>query len=97
MKRLIIYAGLALAVFSCTYGGNDSTNNTDTSNTSSTTNTILPIDSTGAYGTGNGTDTGLGTGSGIDTNNTSTGTGNGVRDTASVGATNRPATIGGGQ
>jgi len=95
MKRLIIYAGLALAVFSCTYGGNDSTNNTDTSNTGSTTNTILPIDSTGAYGTGTGT--GSGTGSGIDTNNTSTGTGNGVRDTASVGATNRPATTSGGQ
>ena len=95
MKRLIIYAGLALAVFSCTYGGNDSTNNTDTSNTGSTTNTILPIDSTGAYGTGTGT--GSGTGSGIDTSRTSTGTGSGVRDTASVGATNRPATSGGGQ
>ena len=95
MKRLIIYAGLALAVFSCTYGGNDSTNNTDTSNTGSTTNTILPIDSTGAYGTGTGT--GSGTGSGIDTSRTSTGTGGGVRDTASVGATNRPATTGGGQ
>lgn len=72
MRRLLIYAALALAVFSLTYcsdnEGNENAGNTTHLTTPST------VDTTATYGTGTGMDTtstdigtGTGTGTGSDT------------------------------
>jgi len=103
MRRLFLYAGLALAVFSCTYGGNDNNNNADSTDAKITTNSTIPMDSTGAYGNGTGSsiDTVLGTGSGLDSSRTriradssTDGTDSG---TVPGGGNNHPSTSGGGQ
>ncbi len=79
MRRVLFFGGLALAVFSCTSGSNNSdTSGTDTSTTTTTT------DGTNVGGAAGGTDTttmNMGTDTGVGRTTT------GGQDTATTGGT----------